>query len=197
MTEQGRNRLRIIGGEWRGRKLAFPALPGLRPTPDRVRETLFNWLRDILPGARCLDLFAGSGALSLEALSRGAAEAVMVDQHPAAVAQLKEHIQLLHAHGARVVQAEALAFLRVAPRPFDVVFLDPPFREALLAPCMAHLAADGWLAPTAWLYIEAERRTPLPPLPADWSVLRHKEAGQVGYYLLKRTSASGAQGGSS
>lgn len=194
MTERGRNRLRIIGGEWRGRKLSFPDLPGLRPTPDRVRETLFNWLRDILPGARCLDVFAGSGALALEALSRGAEEVVMVEQHPAVVAQLKEHIQHLNAQSARVVQAEALAFLRGPSRPFDVIFLDPPFQSTLLGPCIELLAASSWLAPTAWLYIEAERRTPLPTLPDDWTILRHKEAGQVGYYLMKRISASGAQG---
>jgi len=191
---QGRNRLRIIGGEWRGRKLAFPDLPDLRPTPDRVRETLFNWLRDILPGARCLDLFAGSGALGLEALSRGAEQVVMVDQHPAAVTQLREHIDLLHARGARVVQAETLAFLRGPVQPFDVVFLDPPFQSELLAPCLAQLASQAWLAPTAWLYVEAQRRTPLPPLPEKWTVLRHKEAGQVGYYLLKQTSARGEEG---
>lgn len=193
-TKSGRNRLRIIGGEWRGRKLAFPDLPGLRPTPDRVRETLFNWLRDILPGARCLDLFAGSGALGLEALSRGAEQVVMVDQHPAVVAQLKEHIQVLGTSSARVVQGEALTFLRGPAHPFDVAFLDPPFHSDLLGPCLELLASQGWLAPTAWLYIETEHRTPLPPLPGAWSVLRHKEAGQVGYYLLKQTAASGAEG---
>jgi 16S rRNA (guanine966-N2)-methyltransferase len=191
---RGRNRLRIIGGEWRGRKLSFPDLPGLRPTPDRVRETLFNWLRDILPGGHCLDLFAGSGALALEALSRGAAEVVMVDSHPAAVAQLKEHIHALSAHGAHALQAEALTFLRGPSRPFDVVFLDPPFQSALLAPCLELLTAQGWLAATAWLYIEAERRAPLPPLSDELTILRHKEAGQVGYYLLKRTVISGIKG---
>jgi 16S rRNA (guanine966-N2)-methyltransferase len=193
VTKHGRSRLRIIGGEWRGRKLSFPDIPDLRPTPDRVRETLFNWLHDILPGTRCLDLFAGSGALALEALSRGAEQAVMVDQHMAAVAQLKENIQHLKANGARVVQAEALTFLSGPPHSFDVVFLDPPFQSAMIGPCLERLATKDWLAPTAWVYIEADRRTPLPPLPDDWAVLRHKEAGQVGYYLLKRTSTSGAQ----
>ena len=186
----GRHRLRIIGGEWRGRKLSFPDLPGLRPTPDRVRETLFNWLRDILPGARCLDLFAGSGALSLEALSRGAERAVLVDSHPAVIDQLNRHLDALHARGARVVQAEAQAFLRGPGQSFDVVFLDPPFDSGQLQPCLALLAAGAWLAPTAWLYVETARRTPLPPLPEDWQVLRHKEAGQVGYYLLKRSTSA-------
>ena len=194
MTERGQNRLRIIGGEWRGRKLSFPALSELRPTPDRVRETLFNWLHNILPGARCLDLFAGSGALAFEALSRGAEEVVMIDQHPAVVAQLKKHVEQLKARNARVVQAETLVFLRGLPRTFDIVFLDPPYKGELLGSCMAQLAARDWLAPTAWLYIETDRRTPLPPLPADWTILRHKEAGQVGYYLLQRTSADRSPG---
>jgi 16S rRNA (guanine966-N2)-methyltransferase len=189
-----RNRLRIIGGEWRGRKLSFPAIPGLRPTPDRVRETLFNWLREVLPGARCLDLFAGSGALGLEALSRGAAEVVMVDHNPVVVAQLREHCRQLKAHNASVVQAEARVFLQETPQPFDIVFLDPPFNGGLLAPCLAELAARHWLTPTARLYLETDRRSPLPPLPADWTILRHKQAGQVGYYLLQRTSASDRQG---
>ena len=194
MTERDRNRLRIIGGEWRGRKLAFPDLPELRPSPDRVRETLFNWLRDIIPGSRCLDLFAGSGALAFEALSRGAEEVEMVDQHPAVVAQLKEHVQGLKTSRARVVQADALTLLRGPQRPFDIVFLDPPFQSRLLAPCMELLAAGGWLAPSAWIYVETDRRTPLPPLPAAWAVWRHKEAGQVGYYLLKRAPVSAEQG---
>jgi 16S rRNA (guanine966-N2)-methyltransferase len=194
VTERSRNRLRIIGGEWRGRRLSFPALPELRPTPDRVRETLFNWLREILPGARCLDLFAGSGALALEALSRGAEEVVMVDRLPAVVEYLREHIRQLNARNARVVPAGALEFLQGPSRPFDVVFLDPPFQSALLSPCLLRLADHGWLAPRAWVYVETDHRTPLPALPADWAVLRRKQAGQVGYYLLQRTSADGAQG---
>ena len=194
--QRGRNRLRIIGGEWRGRKLSFPDLPDLRPTPDRVRETLFNWLRDILPGARCLDLFTGSGALALEALSRGAEEVVMVDRNSAVVAQLHEHIRHLQVSNARVIQTEALAFLQGTPRPFDVVFLDPPFQGGLLEPCLTRLTVTGWLAPTAWVYVEADRRTPLPPLPDDWTVSRHKEAGQVGYYLLHRITVGNTQGDS-
>lgn len=185
MTAPNRNRLRIIGGEWRGRKFSFPDLPDLRPTPDRVRETLFNWLRDILPGARCLDLYAGSGALGMEALSRGAAEVVMVDRHPAAVTQLREHLIMLKAGNARVIQADALTYLDGAAQPFDVVFLDPPYQSTLLTGSLARLAEKGWLAPTAWVYAETEKRTSLPLLPGQWTALRHKQAGQVGYYLLK------------
>jgi len=187
----GRQRLRIIGGAWRGRKLSFPDLPGLRPTPDRVRETLFNWLRDIIPGARCLDLFAGSGALGVEALSRGADQAVLVDCHPAVIAQLHGHLQTLQAQGATVVQADAVAYLQGPPQPFDVIFLDPPFGSGLLSPCLALLAERGWVAAPAWLYLEADHRTPLPPLPPGWQVLRRGKAGQVGYYLLKCGTAAG------
>lgn len=189
----GRNRLRIIGGEWRGRKLSFPPLEGVRPTPDRVRETLFNWLRDIIPGARCLDLFAGSGALGFEALSRGAAGAVMVDRHPQVVDQLRAHAEVLHADGAEVVQTDALQFLRRTPaRPFDVVFLDPPFDQPVLEPCIAQLSAPGWLAADAWIYVEAARATRLPALPDRWQHLRHKQAGQVGYHLIRCGTAPAA-----
>ena len=181
----GRNRLRNIGGEWRGRKLAFPPLAGLRPTPDRVRETLFNWLRDVIPGARCLDLFAGSGALGFEALSRGAAAAVLVDEQAQVVAQLREHTTTLHATGASVIHADALTFLRQPPaRPYDVVFLDPPFQDHVIGKCLALLAVPGWLATDAWIYIEAARDTLLPPLPAGWEAVRAKHAGQVGYHLV-------------
>ena len=189
MSGAGRNQLRIIGGEWRGRKLAFAPLPGLRPTPDRVRETLFNWLRDSLPGARCLDLFAGSGALGFEALSRGAAEAVLVDNQAPVIAQLQRHIDTLRASGARAVLADALRFLeQTAARPFDIVFLDPPFSEpAALSACLERLTQPGWLADTAWVYVEADRRNPLPALAAGWAPFRHKEAGQVGYHLFRVT----------
>ncbi len=186
MNGAGRNQLRIIGGTWRGRKLAFPSLPGLRPTPDRVRETLFNWLQNIIPGARCLDLYAGSGALGFEALSRGAAEAVMVDRQPQVIAQLRQHSETLHTDGAHPVLADAREFLGQTPaRPFDVVFLDPPFSDDVLGACLQRLAEPGWLAPAAWIYVEAARATPLPALPAGWELFRHKAAGQVGYHLLK------------
>lgn len=186
MNGAGRNQLRIIGGTWRGRKLAFPPLPGLRPTPDRVRETLFNWLRNVIPGARCLDLYAGSGALGFEALSRGAAEAVMVDRQPPVIAQLRQHGATLRADGAHFVLADAQEFLRQAPaRPFDIVFLDPPFSEDALGLCLRRLAEPGWLAAAAWIYVEAARDTPLPALPAAWEPFRHKVAGQVGYHLVK------------
>lgn len=149
-----------------------------------MRETLFNWLQPVIPGARCLDLFAGSGALGLEALSRGAAEATLVDAHPAAVASLREHIGLLQANG-KAVRDDALRFLEGPPPagPFDIVFLDPPFRQGLLESCLERLA-EGWVVPGGRVYVEAEAELEPLPLPAGWEVLRSKTGGQVGYHLL-------------
>ena len=150
-----RNEFRIIAGEWRRRKLTFPPLPGIRPSPDRVRETLFNWLRDSLPGARCLDLFAGSGALGLEALSRGAAEVVFVDQERAALDAVKGHLAVFKAAGGKTAQADALAWLTApAAAPFDIVFLDPPFDADSCPTVAALLERGGWLKPDAFIYVE-------------------------------------------
>lgn len=181
------NQLRIIAGQWRGRRLSFPDLPGLRPTPDRVRETLFNWLAPVLPGARCLDLFAGSGGLGIEALSRGAAEVVFVERHPLAVRALRDNLERLHAHGARVEPAETLTWLRQPGQPFEIAFLDPPFGEGLLEPACVALEQDGWLAETAWIYLEAEAKACRLSLPAPWTTHREKTAGAVAYRLLRRT----------
>ncbi len=180
------NRLRIIAGEWRGRKLTFPDRPGLRPTPDRVRETLFNWLQPIVPGARCLDLFAGSGALGWEALSRGAAEVVMVDSDSQVVRNLKEHSKQLAPRRVTVLQSSALDYLRGPAEPFDIVFLDPPFRQGLLADTIHRLESGGWLAPRAWIYMESETGLQELLLPAGWKISRSKNAGQVSYNLAER-----------
>ncbi len=174
---------RIIGGRYRHRRLAFPALDGLRPSPDRVRETLFNWLAPVIEGARCLDLFAGSGALGLEALSRGAASCVFVEQAGAAVVALRQHLARLDAAGGEVWQAEALAWLAGPARSFDIVFLDPPYAANLLAPACTALAAGGWLAPGARVYLETAAADGEPTLPDGWSLVRSKKAGQVGYHL--------------
>lgn len=182
---QQRNQLRIIAGRWRGRKLPFASVPGLRPTPDRVRETLFNWLSPLIEGARCLDLYAGSGALGIEAASRGAAELVMVDQNPVVVRTLREQLQLLEFDSAQVVQQDVVSWLSMsASEPFDVVFLDPPFRENRLPDCIRQLEAHGWLAAGARIYIEAEKAY-TPELPDSWELYRSKHAGQVGYHLAK------------
>ncbi len=180
----GSNTLRIIGGEWRGRKLRFADGEGLRPTTDRVRETLFNWLAPRIQGARCLDLFAGSGALGLEALSRGAAEVIFVDTNPAAITTLKENLALLKVENAEVIRGDGLNYLQGNSRQFDVVFLDPPFRRDLLQPALKLLAEQGWLAKGARLYLELESEESLPELPTGWELLRSKEAGQVAYHLV-------------
>ncbi len=184
-----RNQLRIIGGTWRSRRITFPDVEGLRPSPDRVRETVFNWLAPVIAGARCLDLFTGSGALGLEALSRGAREVVFVERDPRVVAQLQQNLRLLQAQGASVINADALSYLQREPRPFDIVFLDPPFRRDLLQPCMALLEERGWLAPGAHIYIEAERSLGAPAVPPQWELQRSKTAGEVGYHLARRTAA--------
>ncbi|MDA1107296.1 MAG: 16S rRNA (guanine(966)-N(2))-methyltransferase RsmD [Proteobacteria bacterium] len=181
------NRLRIIGGEWRGRRLSFPDIAGLRPTPDRVRETLFNWLAPMIEGTRCLDLFAGSGALGLEALSRGAASVVMVDSDATVIAHLHQHVAALHASGAQVMDADALHYLQHPPGAgFDIVFLDPPFRQNLVVPCCELLERGGWLNPGARIYIETESDQPLSGLPHNWHITRSKKSGQVSYHLAQR-----------
>jgi len=178
--------IRIIGGRWRSRRLAVLALEGLRPTPDRVRETLFNWLAPYVSGARCLDLYAGTGALCLEALSRGAAEGVMVEHDAAAARQLRENIARLEAVGAHVVAADALEYLADRASAFDIIFIDPPFAiaEDEIPRCAERLAA-GWLKPGGLLYIEAPRAFKITRLPNDWRILKSQTAGQVAYFLAR------------
>jgi 16S rRNA (guanine966-N2)-methyltransferase len=177
-----RDEFRIIAGQWRRRKLHFPPLPGIRPSPDRVRETLFNWLSERIDGAFCLDLFAGSGALGLEGLSRRAGGVIFVDKEKAAVDAIRGHLELLKAEGGTVVQADALAWLAGTPRPFELVFLDPPF-DTDLVPEVCTRLGGGWLKPGAWVYVEhaAER---VPELPAGWQVLKESRAGRVGFRLV-------------
>lgn len=175
--------LRIIGGTWRGRKLRFPAGADIRPTPDRVRETLFNWLGARVVGARCLDLFAGSGALGLEALSRGAAHVTFVEQDTVAVLELRARLAEWGAQDAAVERSDARRFLAAEPHPCDVVFLDPPFASDLLGVAAQLLERHGWLAPGALIYLESAAREELPELPQGWEPLKGKRAGEVGYHL--------------
>lgn len=182
------HKLRIIGGRWRGRRLDIPESEGLRPTPDRVRETLFNWLQPYIAGASCLDLFAGTGALCLEALSRGAAGVVMVEKAPHVAQQLRRHIERLEASEAEVVLADAVEFLRRTPRAFDVVFLDPPFKSNLIAECAVMVEARGWVKPGGLVYVEAPSQMRELALPATWELIRSKKAGQVGYHLARKTA---------
>ncbi|WP_020407077.1 16S rRNA (guanine(966)-N(2))-methyltransferase RsmD [Hahella ganghwensis] len=185
-TEQGT--LRIIGGRHRGRKLQFPALEGVRPTPDRVRETLFNWLTAYLPGSRCLDVFAGSGALGLEAISRDAREVWFVDSATDIVTALKNHLTTLREENARVIHADALKWLKssLPDQPFDIVFLDPPFNKGLLKETCELLEDNNFLKPGSRIYIEAESSLSSLPLPPNWQTIRQKQAGQVQYHLCVR-----------
>jgi 16S rRNA (guanine966-N2)-methyltransferase len=183
-----RNELRIIGGVWRGRKLRFPDAPDLRPTPDRVRETLFNWLRQDLEGLRCLDLYAGSGALGFEAASRRAARVVQVERSAEACLALRQNGALLEARAVEVAQMDVSRFLQGPVEPFDVVFLDPPFRQGLAVACCRLLEEKGWLAPHARVYIETEKELALEGLPENWHILRGKQAGGVAYHLYGRGS---------
>lgn len=181
--------LRIIGGRWRGRKITFPDIPGLRPTPDRVRETVFNWLAPYIHDAVCLDLFAGSGALGLEALSRGARHCSFVDSAPGAQNNLKALITTLDADTrASCYEQPAAQYLQQAPPGFDLVFLDPPYRMGLVETASALLAGRSLLAADALIYVETAAAEPLPSLPDRWELHREKHAGDVAYRLFRVTS---------
>jgi 16S rRNA (guanine966-N2)-methyltransferase len=178
-------RVRIVAGKWRGRFLPVIDAEELRPTPERVRETLFNWLEPRIEGARCLDLFAGTGVLGLEALSRGAGEAVLVERNRRAADALEKSIGKLDARSATIVMGDAIEFLQNAnARPMDIVFLDPPFAGAFVAKSIELLGSRGWLAPRASLYIEQDAAKAIPDLPPALTVRREKKAGNVRYLLI-------------
>lgn len=182
--------LRIIGGRWRGRKLDFPQSENLRPTPDRVRETLFNWLQADIVGSRCLDLFAGSGALGFEAASRGADDVFMVEQDRAAIAMLNENKQMLEAQQIEVCQKDACEYLSHTDRVFDLVFIDPPYQSDLVGQCCGLLESGHCLSNHAKIYIESGKQEHSPGhldgLPENWHCLKSKQAGQVKYELYMR-----------
>ena len=181
-----RNSVRIIAGVWRGRRVHFPDMPALRPTPDRIRETVFNWLQHSIAGARCLDLFAGSGALGLEALSRGAREVVFVEQSPAAARTLQEHLDRFGAATkGRIMEMGASRFLRASAEPFDIAFLDPPFGKNALAEYVPMLEEGNWMRQGGLVYLENERAAGEPGLPDSWELLKSKSAGEVGYHLAR------------
>ncbi len=178
-------RLRIVAGNWRSRLLEIENAPGLRPTPERIRETLFNWLVPQLAGARCLDLFAGSGALGLEALSRGAASCVFVENSARVVTALRKNIAALDAGGADVHEIDAIEYLKGFDEvEFDIVFLDPPFATDMHADLCRLLVERSLLAERARIYIEEGRSTPATVLPEGWQILRTKNAGNVRYSLV-------------
>ena len=176
-------KIRIIGGRWRGRRLPVAHQPDLRPTPDRIRETLFNWLAPVIPGARCLDLFAGTGALGFEALSRGARCAIMVEQNIQLVQQLEGAKSVLEADRAEIIHAEAINWLANRHEPFNVVFLDPPFHRHYVKKACTLLINKGHLAPAAYVYTETEQDAPsqVPGL----QTVKQARAGQVEYRLYQ------------
>ncbi|WP_136487338.1 16S rRNA (guanine(966)-N(2))-methyltransferase RsmD [Vibrio sp. H11] len=181
--------VRIISGLWRGRKLPVHDAEGLRPTTDRVKETLFNWLAQDIPHAKCLDLFAGSGGLGFESASRQADKVTMLEMNSQAFSQLKTNIASLKATNIEAIHTDSLAFLRQSGRAYDVVFIDPPFRQGLLQESVALLEQNGWLADNAMIYIECEKELAMADLPPNWELYREKTAGQVCYRLFERTNA--------
>ena len=186
MNHKAPNQVRIIGGTWRSRIIEFPDSTGLRPTPDRVRETLFNWLGQHLDGKACLDLFAGSGALGFEALSRGATAVTMIEQSSSVARHLKDNAQRLDCSCATIVNANALDYLRGAARRFDIIFLDPPFNQGVLEKVLSLL--PPWLSDEGKVYVESELSfTP----GAAWKILKQSRAGQVKLQLM--TLAAGEE----
>ena len=184
--------VRIIGGRFRRRRVPVPAVPGLRPTPDRVRETVFNWLAGRVEGARCLDPYAGTGALGLEAASRGAARVVCVERDRRLADALEAQARALGADAVRVVCAPVLAWLAGrAGEPFDIVLMDPPFDAGEHGAAAAALEAGGWLAPDARVYLESRAPFEALALPGSWSMLRSNKAGQVRYHLASADPADG------
>lgn len=189
-VSSGKNKtakLRIIGGEWRSRQLPIPDVEGLRPTPDRVRETLFNWISPYVPGAVCADLFCGSGALGLEALSRGAKQVTFVDSSRLVTKQMQANLNTLQTPNGQVITQGADRYLQQSPgQKFDLIFLDPPFRKGWLEKIIP-LLQQGWLAERALVYIEMEKETALPALPTHWQLIKEKTAGQLVYRLFEVT----------
>ena len=181
-------RVRIIGGALRNSRLDVPAQAGLRPTPERVRETVFNWLAPLISGARCLDMCAGTGALGIEALSRGAASVVFIERDAQVARALSANLVRLKTAGGTVGTTSAQDYLRGAAQPFDVVFLDPPFALDLWSALAQQLEVGGWLAPAALIYVESPR-TAVPVLPAQWQVHREAVAGAVRYALYRHVPA--------
>jgi 16S rRNA (guanine966-N2)-methyltransferase len=182
-AQGGNTKLRIIGGKWRGRRLSVPEYGPLRPTPDRVRETLFNWLQPVIAGARCLDLFAGTGVLGFEALSRGAGSVVMVESNASLARLLEEQRRNLCADSAEIICAAAVEWLQSNNECFNIVFLDPPFREGLLELTCAALVSGGHLRRGALVYMESEPG--LQPGAGDFKEIKQSRAGQVQYRLVE------------
>lgn len=181
----GAGAIRIIGGDFRGRKFPVLSAEGLRPSSDRVRETLFNWLQFEIPGALCLDAFAGSGALGLEALSRGAKSVTFVELNSKGVEQLRQNLRQLKVEKAQVIVGDALRQLPQLTQKFDGIFLDPPFNKGLMQPALALIFQYQLIDPNGWLYLEQEKALPWPELPQGWKCVREKSTAQVKYGLFR------------
>ncbi len=181
MTAQ--SSIRIIGGKWRSRKVSFKTKEQLRPTPDRVRETLFNWLAPYIVGANCLDLYAGSGVLGLEALSRGAATATAVENDRDHVLSIQQNAEVLQAHDLKIVQQNVQEFLQQESQTVDIVFVDPPYKKNLLFATLNSLQQNGWLHTGSFVYFEDDKPIALVQLPAGWQLWRESKAGHVYFYL--------------
>jgi 16S rRNA (guanine966-N2)-methyltransferase len=184
--ETVKNKVRIIGGQWRSRQLHFIDTPGLRPTPSRVRETLFNWLQNDIPGRRCLDLYAGSGALGFEAASRGAKSVIQVENNLQVCQSLKENAVALTANQIKIVNKDVFRYLAGDAEQVDVVFIDPPFGLNLVSQTCHWLEDKLWLAEQAKIYIEGEKSLKFESFPENWRLLKSKMAGEVGYHLFER-----------
>lgn len=178
--------IKIIGGQWRGRNLVFPEIAELRPTPNRVRETLFNWLQMAVQDAYCLDLFAGSGALGFEALSRGAKHVVMVDKSPVVIEQLRANSIAFNATNVTLYQAAVTEELVVSKEPFDIIFLDPPFKQNLIATSCELLEKQKLITPNTYIYIEAESDLNPLPIPSHWQIIKSGKTQQIQYHLLQQ-----------
>lgn len=185
-NSRNRPAVRIIGGRFKGRRIPVPP-EGVRPTPDRVRETVFNWLMPWIAETRCLDMFAGTGALGIEALSRGAAAVVFIERDRRAADQIKKVLTEFACQSARVITADAAHLSYTDLGPFDIVFLDPPFGTSDLSVLCTLLESSGALAPGAHIYLEMNRRQSLPDVPPGWTIIRDQMAGQVRYALAERT----------
>jgi 16S rRNA (guanine966-N2)-methyltransferase len=193
-TGQATGQVRIIGGEARGRKLSVLEQPGLRPTSDRVRETLFNWLQFDIAGKQCLDAFAGSGALGFEALSRGAASVTFLEQSPSVAACLQANLVQWQQAGlatsrSRVISTDTLQWLQQpcsADQAFDIIFVDPPFMQGFLAQTLERLQSCGWMHAQTWLYLEQEKGQTWPSMPSHWYCHREKTTSQVSYSLWRQ-----------
>lgn len=179
--------VRIIGGKYRSRKITFPELPDLRPTPNRIRETLFDWLQQEAVDAHCLDVFAGSGALGFEAMSRGAASIVFLEKDRKAIDALKRNSETLGITKMQCIETDSIEWLKKTndKKTFDLVFLDPPFSQSWLQPSLEALATNQWLTPQAWVYLESSQPLDTLAIPQVFDLYRQKKAGQVHYGLLR------------